>query len=142
MEKPVKQRLLEILQDLGEVELKLFHWYLQNPELLDGFGAIKKCSLQRADRVDTVEVMVEEYTSDHVIDVTNLILKKMKITEGETSHVVLKQPSTSETLSVSHTEVQRTKFKQKRSKKDSMLIGSAHFLRRMKQKGLADRLQR
>ncbi|KAM4591581.1 NLR family CARD domain-containing protein 3-like [Odontesthes bonariensis] len=89
METPVKQQLLETLEDLGEQELKLFHWYLQNPELLDGFEAIKKCRLEKADRLDTVDMMVEMYTTEHVMEVTSSIFKKIKMNKGQASQNVL-----------------------------------------------------
>ena len=78
----MKQQLLETLEDLGEQELKRFHWYLQNPELLDGFKAIRKCRLEKADRLDTVDVMVEMYTTEHVMEVTSSILEKIKMNKG------------------------------------------------------------
>ncbi|KAM4591492.1 NLR family CARD domain-containing protein 3-like isoform 1-T3 [Odontesthes bonariensis] len=94
METPVKQQLLETLEDLGEQELKLFHWYLQNPELLDGFEAIKKCRLEKADRLDTVDMMVEMYTTEHVMEVTSSIFKKIKMNKGQASQNVLEGLST------------------------------------------------
>lgn len=50
----VKQQLLETLQDLGDEELK----HLQNAELVDGFTAIKKYRLEKADRLKTMDLMV------------------------------------------------------------------------------------
>ncbi|KAG7220207.1 hypothetical protein INR49_018384 [Caranx melampygus] len=44
MEKPVQEQLLETLQGLGKDELDLFKWYLQDPQLLDGFPAIKSAT--------------------------------------------------------------------------------------------------
>ncbi|XP_071327164.1 NLR family CARD domain-containing protein 3-like isoform X2 [Trachinotus anak] len=76
METPVKQQLLDTLQDLGEEELKVFQWYLQDAELLDGFPAIKKCHLENAGRLKTVDLMVDMYTTKDVMQVAKLILKK------------------------------------------------------------------
>ncbi|XP_071327166.1 NACHT, LRR and PYD domains-containing protein 6-like [Trachinotus anak] len=76
MEAPVKQQLLDTLQDLGEEELKVFQWYLPDAELLDGFSAIKKCHLENAGRLKTVDLMVNMYTSKDVMQVAKLILKK------------------------------------------------------------------
>ena len=76
------QFLLETLEDLGEQKLKPFHWYLQNPKLLDGFEAIRKCRLEKADRLDTVDVMVEMYTTEHVMEVTSSILNNIKMNKG------------------------------------------------------------
>ncbi|XP_023250525.1 uncharacterized protein LOC111645516 [Seriola lalandi dorsalis] len=85
MEVPMKQQLLETLQDLGEEELKLFQWYLQDAELLDGFPAIKKCHLENAGRLKTVDLMVDMYTTKDVMQVAKLILKNRN--EGKPSQV-------------------------------------------------------
>ncbi|XP_071327165.1 protein NLRC3-like isoform X3 [Trachinotus anak] len=85
METPVKQQLLDTLQDLGEEELKVFQWYLQDAELLDGFPAIKKCHLENAGRLKTVDLMVDMYTTKDVMQVAKLILKKRN--EGKPSQV-------------------------------------------------------
>lgn len=76
MEIPVKEQLLHILENLGEVELKHFHWYLQNATKGD-FPSIKKCHLENADRLKTVDLMVQTYTTDHVIEVARTTLKNM-----------------------------------------------------------------
>ncbi|XP_039907801.1 NACHT, LRR and PYD domains-containing protein 12-like isoform X3 [Simochromis diagramma] len=76
MEISVKEQLLHILENLGEVELKHFHWYLQNATKGD-FPSIKKCHLENADRLKTVDLMVQTYTTDHVIEVARTTLKKM-----------------------------------------------------------------
>ncbi|KAL4009111.1 hypothetical protein ACER0C_002963 [Sarotherodon galilaeus] len=73
MEKPVQ--LLEMLQNLGEEELKIFHFYLQNEPGGD-FAKIYKCHLENADRLKTVDVMVQAY-SDHVMEVAQSILGRM-----------------------------------------------------------------
>ncbi|KAL3999952.1 hypothetical protein ACER0C_007723 [Sarotherodon galilaeus] len=76
MEISVKEQLLHILENLGEVELKHFHWYLQNATKGD-FPSMKKCHLENADRLKTVDLMVQTYTTDHVIEVARTTLKKM-----------------------------------------------------------------
>lgn len=76
MEISVKEQLLHILENLGEVELKHFHWYLQNSTKSD-FPSIKKCHLENADRLKTVDLMVQTYTPGHVIEVARTTLKKM-----------------------------------------------------------------
>ncbi|XP_065326054.1 NLR family CARD domain-containing protein 3-like [Pelmatolapia mariae] len=75
MEKALPVQLLEMLKKLGEEELKLFHFYLQYEPGGD-FTKIYKSLLENADRLKTVEVMVQAY-SDHVIEVARSILKKM-----------------------------------------------------------------
>ncbi|CAI5657234.1 unnamed protein product [Oreochromis niloticus] len=81
MEKALPLQLLEMLKKLGEEELKLFHFYLQY-EPGDDFPKIYKCQLENANRVETLEVMVQVY-SDHVMDVARSILEKMN--EGSPS---------------------------------------------------------
>ncbi|KAL4009497.1 hypothetical protein ACER0C_003349 [Sarotherodon galilaeus] len=75
MEKPSPVQLLEMLQNLGEEELKLFHFYLQYEPGGD-FTKIYKCQLENADRLKTVDGMVLAY-SDRVMEVGKSIYKKM-----------------------------------------------------------------
>ncbi|XP_041835303.1 uncharacterized protein LOC121635931 [Melanotaenia boesemani] len=74
--------LLETLEDLDTRELKYFHWYLQNAdESVDGFRSIKKSRLEHADRLDTVDLMVQMYTTE-AREVAEKILTKLdSITE-------------------------------------------------------------
>ncbi|XP_071335778.1 protein NLRC3-like [Trachinotus anak] len=85
METPVMEQLLNTLQDLGDKELSLFQWYLQHPELLGGFPAIKVCHLQNASREKTVDLMVGMYTPENVMQVARFI--QSKIMEGKLSQV-------------------------------------------------------
>uniref|UniRef100_I3J828 NACHT domain-containing protein n=1 Tax=Oreochromis niloticus TaxID=8128 RepID=I3J828_ORENI len=75
MEKALPVQLLEMLKKMGEEELKLFHFYLQY-EPGDDFPKLYKYQLENADRLKTVEVMVQAY-SDRVMEVARLILEKM-----------------------------------------------------------------
>ncbi|CAI5669511.1 unnamed protein product [Oreochromis niloticus] len=67
MEKALPVQLLEMLKDMGEEELKLFHFYLKYEPGGD-FQTIYKCQLENADRLKTVDVMVQAY-SDCVMEV-------------------------------------------------------------------------
>ncbi|XP_076745387.1 protein NLRC3-like [Maylandia zebra] len=75
MEKPSPVQLLEMLRNLGEEELKVFHFYLQHEPGGD-FTKIYKCQLENADRLKTVDVMVQVY-SDRVMEVAQSILGRM-----------------------------------------------------------------
>ncbi|CAI5670232.1 unnamed protein product [Oreochromis niloticus] len=75
MEKALPVQLLEMLKDMGEEELKLFHFYLKYEPGGD-FQTIYKCQLENADRLKTVDVMVQAY-SDCVMEVARSILNKM-----------------------------------------------------------------
>lgn len=79
----VKQQLLDMLQHLGQDDMKTFQWHLQDSEFLGGFQEIKKVDLEKADIRETVDVMIKTYTSEHAADVAKLILKKMNLKEGE-----------------------------------------------------------
>uniref|UniRef100_A0A3B4H950 Pyrin domain-containing protein n=1 Tax=Pundamilia nyererei TaxID=303518 RepID=A0A3B4H950_9CICH len=68
-------QLLHMLDDLGQGEVERFQFHLQYQPGGD-FPRIYKCQLENADRLKTVDVMVQTY-SDHVMEVARLILKKM-----------------------------------------------------------------
>ncbi|XP_076744278.1 NACHT, LRR and PYD domains-containing protein 3-like isoform X1 [Maylandia zebra] len=82
MEKSFQEQLLDMLDDLGEEELERFHFYLEKGPGGD-FTTIKKSRLEKASRTRTVDLMVETYTTDRVMEATRLILKKMN--EGSPS---------------------------------------------------------
>lgn len=68
----VPSQLLEMLDDLGEEELKRFHFYLQN-ESIGRFPTIRKSRLENADRMKTVDVMIQSY-SDDALKVARLMI--------------------------------------------------------------------
>lgn len=74
-------QLLEMLRNLGEEELKVFHFYLQHEPGGD-FTKIYKCQLENADRLKTVDVMVQVY-SDRVMEVAQSILGRMNKGQSE-----------------------------------------------------------
>lgn len=69
-----------MLENLKEEELERFHSYLQDVPVGD-FTTIDKCHLENTDRRETVDLMVQTYTNDHVMEVATSILKKIK--EGQ-----------------------------------------------------------
>ncbi|XP_032364150.1 NACHT, LRR and PYD domains-containing protein 12 isoform X2 [Etheostoma spectabile] len=69
--------LLNTLDDLKEDEFKKFKWYLQQPELLEGYPSIKVSKLETADRQDTVDVMVKTFHLHGALKVTKKILEKI-----------------------------------------------------------------
>lgn len=78
----LKEWLWETLETLGTEELKNFKWCLQNvTESRDGFKPIKKSRLENADRLDTVDLMVQMYDTK-TAEVTKKILRKIKRNEG------------------------------------------------------------
>ncbi|XP_031698443.1 NACHT, LRR and PYD domains-containing protein 3-like, partial [Anarrhichthys ocellatus] len=75
METP--KELLDTLEELGDDQLKKFKWFLQKQEYLEGFPAIPRSRLENADRMDTVDQMVEKYSRD-TMKVTEIVLVKMR----------------------------------------------------------------
>ncbi|XP_037647433.1 uncharacterized protein LOC119501253 [Sebastes umbrosus] len=72
----VKELLLETLDDLGEEELKTFKWFLQQAEILEDFPAIQRSHLEKADRLDTLDLIVKTY-NEQSVEVTKKVLKKI-----------------------------------------------------------------
>lgn len=83
MEMQVKHQLLEVLQDLRDEELNSFQCYLQDPELLGDFPAIRKMGLETLSRTETVDLIVQKYALNDAVTVTNLITKKLKMNKGK-----------------------------------------------------------
>uniref|UniRef100_A0AAZ1XI12 B30.2/SPRY domain-containing protein n=1 Tax=Oreochromis aureus TaxID=47969 RepID=A0AAZ1XI12_OREAU len=105
MEVSVQEQLLDILDDLGEEELERVHFYLQIGPGGD-FTTIKKSRLEKASRTRTVDLMVETYTTDHVMEVARSILKKINKSqsEGKKTNSQYGSPSAQEVLSMSSEE--------------------------------------
>ncbi|XP_069381218.1 NACHT, LRR and PYD domains-containing protein 12-like [Paralichthys olivaceus] len=72
----VTELLLETLEDLAHEELKIFKWFLQQAEILEGFPAIPKSHLEKADRLDTLDLIVHTY-NEHSMEVTMKVLTKI-----------------------------------------------------------------
>ncbi|XP_061586857.1 NACHT, LRR and PYD domains-containing protein 3-like [Cololabis saira] len=74
----VKMWLKATLKNLDSSGLKEFQWYLNNADQSkDGFNPIELCYLEKADRLDTVNLMMQRYSSK-TREVAEMILKKMK----------------------------------------------------------------
>ncbi|KAK1888558.1 Caspase b [Dissostichus eleginoides] len=73
METP-REVLFKTLKDLGENEFKKFKWHLEGKVL--GFPGIPKSELEKADRGDTVDLMLRDYDIN-TIKVTREVLKKI-----------------------------------------------------------------
>lgn len=71
-----KQILLGTLEDLGEDDFKKFKWLLQQEGVLEGFPAIRKSRLEKANRMETVDQMMQTYHIN-MIKVTRIVLKKI-----------------------------------------------------------------
>ncbi|XP_035381732.1 protein FAM111A-like isoform X2 [Electrophorus electricus] len=71
----IKEQLLNTLNELETKDLKLFQWHLNNG--VEGFPAIPKSQLEKSDRPDTVDKVVQKYGQDKAVEITLIILKKM-----------------------------------------------------------------
>ncbi|XP_036942743.1 protein NLRC3-like isoform X2 [Acanthopagrus latus] len=71
-----EQVLLGTLEDLGEDDFKKFKWLLLQEGVLEGFPAIRKSRLENADRMDTVDQMVQTYCIN-TIKVTRMVLREI-----------------------------------------------------------------
>ncbi|XP_028457873.1 uncharacterized protein LOC114571216 [Perca flavescens] len=72
----VKEELLKILKGLSDEEFKEFKWFLQDPDILVGFQAIPKNQLECADRLDTVDKIIQTF-SHQSVEVVKKVLKKI-----------------------------------------------------------------
>ncbi|XP_062415537.1 NACHT, LRR and PYD domains-containing protein 3-like [Pungitius pungitius] len=77
MEK-VKKDILNILKDLKEEEFKEFKWHLENNPIPEDLRSIPPCDLHKADRMDTVDLMVRCYDTDSV-QVAVKVLEEMQM---------------------------------------------------------------
>eukprot|EP00064_Thunnus_orientalis_P009155 superscaffoldBa00001146_g9178 len=69
--------LLDILDDLGEEEFERFRWSLLQVESPKGFPNIKKGRLEKANKCDTVDLLVQTYELPGAVEVTKKVLKKI-----------------------------------------------------------------
>ncbi|XP_026152524.1 NACHT, LRR and PYD domains-containing protein 3-like [Mastacembelus armatus] len=72
----VKELLLNTLEELGDEEFRKFKWCLQQPDILEGSSAIPKSHLDKADRQETVDKMVQNHNQGSV-EVMKTMLKKI-----------------------------------------------------------------
>lgn len=72
----VKEELLKTLEELEDEEFDQFKWILQQPEILEGFSDIPKRRLDKANRQETVDQVVQNYNQQSV-EVMKKVLKKM-----------------------------------------------------------------
>ncbi|XP_044045341.1 E3 ubiquitin-protein ligase Midline-1-like isoform X2 [Siniperca chuatsi] len=70
--------LLTVLKELGKEDFEDFKWHLQKDDCLEGHPTISKGKLEKAERRDTVDLMVQTYTLPEAVKVTRKLLKKIK----------------------------------------------------------------
>lgn len=69
--------LLNTLEDLREEEFTKFKWYLKQRDFLGDYQTIKECDLEKADRLKTVDLMVNAYKPHGPLEVTKKVLEKI-----------------------------------------------------------------
>uniref|UniRef100_A0A3B4V5G4 Pyrin domain-containing protein n=1 Tax=Seriola dumerili TaxID=41447 RepID=A0A3B4V5G4_SERDU len=69
--------LLMSLEDLRDKEFKDFKWYLQQPDIMGGYHTIKVSKLEKAERRDTVDLMVQTCGFHGALEVTRKVLEKI-----------------------------------------------------------------
>ncbi|XP_073336438.1 uncharacterized protein [Pagrus major] len=73
----LSEELWKTLQDLGEEEFKKFKWFLKQDHILEGFPGIPVALLEKADRQDTVDLMVQKYNGPGALTVFLKVLEKI-----------------------------------------------------------------
>ncbi|XP_030588069.1 NACHT, LRR and PYD domains-containing protein 3-like [Archocentrus centrarchus] len=68
---------LDILEELREKEFDDFKWFLQQDGFLEGLPSIKACQLEKAERQDTVSLMVQTYRLPGAVEVTRKVLERI-----------------------------------------------------------------
>lgn len=72
-----REDLLKTLEDLRDQEFQDFKWYLQQPEVLTGHQTIKASKLEKAERRDTVDLMVQTCKLRGALMVTRKVLGRI-----------------------------------------------------------------
>lgn len=71
----LEKKLLNILLELKDEEFKLFTWFLKKGDNQKGFSGIPVAKLAKADREDTVDLMVHNYQTAGALLMTVKVLK-------------------------------------------------------------------
>uniref|UniRef100_A0A8C2Z538 Pyrin domain-containing protein n=1 Tax=Cyclopterus lumpus TaxID=8103 RepID=A0A8C2Z538_CYCLU len=72
-----KEDLLNTLEDLRDDEFKDFHWHLQQHDILEGYQPVRVCKLEKAERRDTVDLMLNTFKRHGALKVTKKVLEKL-----------------------------------------------------------------
>ncbi|KAM7367370.1 hypothetical protein PAMP_015276 [Pampus punctatissimus] len=77
----LKVELWKTLQELNCNDFKDFKWLLNQDNIMEDFPGIPKAQLEKADRHETVDLMVQTYEEYRVLRVTMKILKEMNMND-------------------------------------------------------------
>lgn len=75
--------LLRTLENLKKQEFKKFKWFLKQDNILEGQKGFPASKLEKADRPDTVDMMILKYNNDGALELTKRILKEMNMNKLE-----------------------------------------------------------
>lgn len=75
MEK-LEEKLWSTLQRLNTDQFQNFKWFLKK-RVLDGLSGIPEAQLERANRLETVDLMVQRYLGSGALEVTLVVLEKI-----------------------------------------------------------------
>uniref|UniRef100_A0A8D0AF08 Pyrin domain-containing protein n=1 Tax=Sander lucioperca TaxID=283035 RepID=A0A8D0AF08_SANLU len=76
LKKTLRPGLLKTLDKLSDEQFKKFKWILQDPKILVGFQTIPQNPLEYADRIDTVNKIIQTF-SHQSVEVVKLVLKEI-----------------------------------------------------------------
>ncbi|KAM3623888.1 uncharacterized protein V6R79_016716 [Siganus canaliculatus] len=71
----VKVELFHTLEDLKDDEFENFKWHLLQPDILEGYQTIRTCKLDKANRRNTVDLIVNAYNPYGAVEVTKRVLQ-------------------------------------------------------------------
>ncbi|XP_067437219.1 uncharacterized protein [Thunnus thynnus] len=71
------EKLWKTLQELNKDEFKAFKWFLKQDDILEGSEGIPVAQLEKAERQDTVDLMVQKYPGRGALQVTIKVLEKI-----------------------------------------------------------------
>ncbi|XP_067353124.1 uncharacterized protein [Channa argus] len=71
------EELLEVLEELEEESFQKFKWHLEDANIPEGHKGIKKSKLEKAEMQGIVDLMVQNYGTSEVAEVTKKILEKI-----------------------------------------------------------------
>lgn len=73
----IKEDLWKTLEDLTDEQFKQFKWCLKENNISKDISAIPVAPLERADRQDTVDLMVNKYNLFGALEITMKVLEKI-----------------------------------------------------------------
>ncbi|KAI3366976.1 hypothetical protein L3Q82_009253 [Scortum barcoo] len=73
----LKEELWNILQEFTDNDFKAFKWFLKEDDIVEGFPGIPVAQLEKAERQETVDLMVQKHQSNGALKLSLKILEKI-----------------------------------------------------------------